>query len=156
MRSLPLPAQLEGSASATGPDEASGARSLRVPAAPEHLHAVRTYVDEVAAEFGLEPRARHETVFAVNEAVTNAIKHGRPFRDGTVTLHIEITGDTLIYSVSDQGRFASRELDDALAESGRGLSLMAHFMDAVELSTEAVGTTVRLHKRRPDRPGCQE
>jgi anti-sigma regulatory factor (Ser/Thr protein kinase) len=110
---------------------------------------VRRYADAAAAEFGLERGDRHEFVFAVNEAVTNAIKHGRPDRDGTIGLCIDTDGDTLICSVSDSGQFLPAPADsDPLPERGRGLNCMALMMDEIELSTAPDGTTVRLHKRR--------
>lgn len=124
-------------------------RHLLVPASPSHLRQVRRYVEDAAADFGLGPGDRHALVFAVNEAVTNAIKHGSPFRNATISLRIEFHGDTLICCVADNGRFVPAPADSGtLAEGGRGLKLMALFTDELELFTEAAGTTVRLHKRR--------
>jgi anti-sigma regulatory factor (Ser/Thr protein kinase) len=124
-------------------------RQFCIPATPSELRKVRRQVDDAASEFGLGPTDRYQFVFAVNEAVTNAIRHGSPAQDGTVGLRIDAEGDTLICSVYDSGRFvASQPRSEPLAETGRGFTLMALLMDQVELSTQPDGTTVRLHKRR--------
>jgi anti-sigma regulatory factor (Ser/Thr protein kinase) len=124
-------------------------RHFRVPANPAQLQRVRGYVEEAAAQFGLGGIDRFQVVFAVNEAVTNAIRYGSPERDATVGVQIDVDGDTLICSVRDSGAFApSPSETDEFAERGRGLTLMALFMDEVEIATEPDGTTVRLHKRR--------
>jgi serine/threonine-protein kinase RsbW len=121
----------------------------RVPASAAQLHQVRRCVEEAASGFGLGHTERYEFVFAVNEAVTNAIRHGRPFPDGTIVLAIDADGDTLTCSVSDQGRFESPpSTPDKFAEGGRGLAAISHVMDDVQLSTSPDGTTIRLHKRR--------
>jgi anti-sigma regulatory factor (Ser/Thr protein kinase) len=106
-------------------------------------------VDEAAAEFGLGPADRYQFVFAVNEAVTNAIRHGRPDSDGTIGLRLAVDGNTLICSVNDRGQLLASAGDaDPLAEGSRGLTFMALMTDEVELLSEDEGTTVRLHKRR--------
>jgi anti-sigma regulatory factor (Ser/Thr protein kinase) len=123
----------------------------RVPASTSELHQVRRCVEEAAARFGLGSAEQYEFVFAVNEAVTNAIRHGQPFPDGTIGVQIDADDDTLICSVSDGGHFEADSDDrDAWAEGGRGLSAMALVMDQVDLCTSSTGTTVRLHKRRSE------
>lgn len=140
------------------PDEARGSepvapgfvtRQLRLPASPSQLHRARCCADDAAADFGLGSADRYQFVFAVNEAVTNAIRHGSPDQDGTIGLRIHPEGDTLICSVSDDGPFLpSPDNSDPLAERGRGMTLIALLMDEVELATTPRGTTIRLHKRR--------
>jgi serine/threonine-protein kinase RsbW len=127
------------------------ARSYRVPATPSRLRSVRQHVDQAAADFGFGADDRYRWVVAVNEAATNAIKHGRPYQDGTILVHIDVCDDTMVCSISDRGEFVTAPPDDdALAERGRGFQLMELFADETEVSTGAEGTTVRLHKRRPD------
>lgn len=133
-------------------------RQFDLPASPSQLQQMRRCVDDAAADFGLGPTDRYQFVFAVNEAATNAIKHGRPDQNGTIGLRIDADGDTLICSVHDNGPFLAPPADsDPLAERGRGFTFMALLMDEIELSTEPHGTTVRLHKRRtagaPERAG---
>lgn len=126
-------------------------RDLRLRSHPSELRRARCHVDEAAAEFGLGPTDRYQLVFAVNEAVTNAIRYGTPDRDGTIGLRIAVDGDTLICSVNDRGRGpvkTSTAQADPLAEGGRGFTYMSMLTDEVELLHETDGTTVRLHKRR--------
>ena len=124
-------------------------RDLRLRSHPSELHRARCHVDEAAADFGLGPADRYQFVFAVNEAVTNAIRHGEPDSDGTIGLRIAVDGDTLICSVNDRGRLVAPRGDpDPLAEGSRGLQFMALLADQVELLSEEDGTTVRLYKRR--------
>lgn len=127
----------------------SASRQMRVPASPSQLHQVRCCADHAAADFGLGADERYQFVFAVNEAVTNAIQHGTPAEDGTIGVRMDIEGDALICSVDDSGTFVrSTEEPNSLAERGRGLTLMGLLMDDVEVLTTVAGTTVRLHKRR--------
>ncbi len=60
---------------------------------------------EAATGFGLKERAAYEFVYAVNEAVTNAIKHGSAEADGTIGLRVELSGESIICSVRDRGPF---------------------------------------------------
>jgi serine/threonine-protein kinase RsbW len=149
MRSLRLSKPPEvGCVQAVGDGFAS--RDFRLRCDPSELRRARCHVDEAAAEFGLGPADRHQFVFAVNEAVTNAIRHGRPDSDGTIGLRIAVDGNTLICSVNDRGQLRPSVGDsDPLAEGSRGLTFMALVADEVELLSEDEGTTVRLHKRRP-------
>jgi anti-sigma regulatory factor (Ser/Thr protein kinase) len=129
--------------------DGSGSRDLRLRCHPSELRHARCHVDEAAAEFGLGPAERYQFVFAVNEAVTNAIRHGEPDSDGTIGLRIAVGDDTLICSVNDRGRLVASHGDaDPFAEGGRGLRFMARLTDEIELLSEDQGTTVRLYKRR--------
>ena len=123
-------------------------------AAPAELPRVRRYAEVAAIKFGLGRSDRWEFVFAVNEAVTNAIRHGRPDAAGTIGVTIDSSGDTLVCAVSDSGDFQAVPAEsDPLAERGRGFTFMTRFTDELDVSTSRDGTTVRLHKRRrPDIP----
>ena len=91
---------------------------------------------------------------AVNEAVNNALFHGR--RNGVlhlVTLIVEWTDADVLVVVRDQGPGFPQSpkeflLHEALAlkESGRGLHIMAHCADEVTFS--AAGNEVTLRTRR--------
>jgi len=124
--------------------------SLRLPARASELKRAREFVAEAAAEFGLGARPCYEFVFAVNEAVTNAIKHGSPDTDGTIGLHIDADGDSLVCSVCDCGPFVppTAKPDLTSGEGGRGFAFMSALMDEVELLVEPEATVVRLRKRR--------
>jgi serine/threonine-protein kinase RsbW len=124
-------------------------RELRLPAEPSELARMRDYVSRAASEFGLDDAGRRDFVFAANEAVTNAIRHGTPDAEGTILLRITGEGQLLTLAVSDRGPFlADVGDDDPLAESGRGFGFMAMLVDEIQLSTGRGHTTVSLHKRR--------
>lgn len=121
---------------------------LRLPARASELKRARSYVSATAIEFGLGRRESYELVSAVNEAVTNAIRHGRPGEDGTIGLTIESDGASLICSVRDRGPFMAHGARSAGPgdESGRGFALMSALTDELELLTDEEGTVVRLRK----------
>jgi stage II sporulation protein AB (anti-sigma F factor) len=125
---------------------------LRLPARPAELKRARDCVAAAAADFGFARKAAYELVFAVNEAVTNAIKHGSPDQDGTIRLSIDAEGDSLVCSVHDAGPFIppSENPEPASAESGRGFAFMSALTDEFELLVKPAATVVRLRKLRPE------
>jgi anti-sigma regulatory factor (Ser/Thr protein kinase) len=124
-------------------------RELRLPAVPAQLVIAREHVERAALAVGFDHRATYEIVFAVNEAVTNAIEHGRPDRAGTIGLLIEPAGDGLTVVVSDSGSFIPSAPDDSpMSEQGRGLGFMSNMMDQVDLVRSPKGTLVRLRRDR--------
>jgi anti-sigma regulatory factor (Ser/Thr protein kinase) len=122
---------------------------LELSADPCELATARRFVDAAAARFGLQDRERYEFTFAVNEAVTNAIEHGRPSANGTIRLAVAQGDRALVFEVEDHGTFGpgSQEVD-ALPVRGRGLAFMAATMDEVDVRRGERGTVVRLCKRR--------
>jgi serine/threonine-protein kinase RsbW len=122
---------------------------LELKADPGELATVRRFVDAAAVRFGLEDQERYEFTFAVNEAVSNAIEHGRPAPDGKIRLHVGEEDGALVFEVEDHGTFAPGPAAiDPLHERGRGLAFMASTMDEVDVRRGSNGTVVRLCKRR--------
>ena len=122
---------------------------LELKADPGQLATARRFVDAAAARFGLGERERYEFTFAVNEAVSNAIEHGRPSPEGRIRLHVAEEDGALVFEVADHGTFApGPPAVDSLAERGRGLAFMAATMDEVDVRRSDSGTVVRLYKRR--------
>ncbi len=118
---------------------------LRLAAQPSKLAVAREYAQRAAVAFGLDGDRRHDFVFAVNEAVTNAIRHGRPDEHGHIHLSVLIEGDRLMFTVRDYGTFAASAFDRVTSsERGRGFALMTRLMDAVQLCAAPGCTTVRL------------
>lgn len=129
-------------------------REFRLPAEASRLHEARNHVENAACEFGLRDTARFQFVLAVNEAVTNAIRHGDPDRQGNIALRIESVGDALVCQVKDSGQFRfSAPRTDPLPSHGRGLALMRLLADDVELDAGPHGTSVRLWKQRASSEG---
>jgi anti-sigma regulatory factor (Ser/Thr protein kinase) len=122
---------------------------LRLPAQPAKLETARSYARQAATAFGLDAESCHEFVFAVNEAVTNAIRHGAPDQHGQIHLSVLADGDRLTLTVRDYGTFVASDMRRAaLSERGRGFATMIRLMDAVHLSVRSGSTTVRLSKAR--------
>jgi anti-sigma regulatory factor (Ser/Thr protein kinase) len=122
---------------------------LDLTADPGELATARRFADAAAARFGLEERERWEFTFAVNEAVSNAIEHGRPAPDGTIRIHLAAEDGTLVFEVEDHGTFAPSPPEiGPLPERGRGLAFMAATVDEVDVRRAPSGTVVRLCKRR--------
>jgi anti-sigma regulatory factor (Ser/Thr protein kinase) len=124
------------------------AGEFRLLAKPSELQRVRDYADQAAVRFGFGHAERFEFVFAVNEAVTNAIRHGTADEAGTIGLRIAADGDRLLVDVCDRGPFVKPVAsDEPMPDRGRGFQLMARLMDDVEVRVRPAGTTVRLGKR---------
>jgi serine/threonine-protein kinase RsbW len=122
---------------------------LELRADPGELATARRFVDAAAVRFGLEDEERYEFTFAVNEAVSNAIEHGRPSPDGKIRLRVVAEDGVLVFEVEDHGTFMpDPPATDPLYERGRGLAFMAATMDEVDVRRGSHGTVVRLCKRR--------
>jgi anti-sigma regulatory factor (Ser/Thr protein kinase) len=134
------------------PAEHNGATAideLRLPALPAKLGVAREYAQRAATAFGLDADRCYEFVFAVNEAVTNAIRHGAPDEHGHIHLSVLTDRDRLTLAVRDYGTFSGFAPGCATStEHGRGFALMARTMDAVQLSVGSGSTIVRLSKAR--------
>ena len=154
MPSLRLPEQPETALAAAPDTDCFRPRELRLPATVTQLSSARRYAKDAAEAFGFEGDSLFAFVFAANEAVTNAIRHGKPDAEGMIGLWITAEGDRLTITVRDRGPFvASAPHVDALDDHGRGFGLMATLMDEFEVSANEQGTVVRLTKRRPSAQG---
>src|SRR5271166_2694030 len=123
---------------------------LPLPARRSELGAARQYAADGAEAFGLDEASCYEFVVAVNEAVTNAIRHGASDEKGLIHLSIVADADCLTFAIRDRGTFVMPDLDSSVgSEHGRGLALMASLVDEVQLEIEPGGTTLRLSKARP-------
>jgi len=91
---------------------------------------------------------------ALEEALTNAIKHGnRCDPDKSVTVRYAVTPDVLVVLVRDEGQgFSPDEVPDPTAAdrlnvpNGRGIMLLRAYMDELEYRDH--GREVRFVKRR--------
>lgn len=111
------------------------------------LGAVRSLVSARAERAGLSSEAREDLVLAVNELVTNSVQYG----GGGGTLRIWGDRDELVCDVRDRGY-----IDDPLAgriappldqHGGRGLWLVNHLCDLVQIRSTPNGTLVRVRMR---------
>ena len=130
---------------------------LCLAAQPSQLAAAREYAHGAAVAFGLDDDRSYEFAFAVNEAVTNAIRHGSADEHGNIHLSVLVDGDRLTFAVRDYGTFAVSTFDRVTSsERGRGFALMTHLMDAVQLCAAPGSTTLRLSKLACAHPSVKQ
>lgn len=113
----------------------------------ESLAKVRATVMREAARAGLGVDRVADAVQTVNEAATNSLQYG----GGHGTLRVWRDADALVCEVADSGHIgqplAGRQRPAATAEGGRGLWLVNHLCDLVELRSYPSGVVARLHMR---------
>jgi serine/threonine-protein kinase RsbW len=126
----------------------SATGELRLPARAGDLGVARDFVERAASSFGLDAEDGFDLVMAVNEAVTNAIRHGRADEQGRILLFTLIDGDRLTLVVRDYGTFIASQPGSVRLDGGRGLAMMGALTDHFELLADSRGTTVRLSKDR--------
>ena len=110
---------------------------------------LRHSVASCASGAGLSGERLEDFVVAVNELLTNAVRHG----GGTGRVTLWRTGGTVVCEVTDSGRGmpASRRRPPRQPAGnqpgGRGLWLAAELTDALEVDSGAGGTAVRVSVR---------
>lgn len=129
---------------------------LQLLSRPELLAPVRALVNAMAMRCGLDDLAACHLVLAMDEALTNVIRHGYGGRpDGMIwiTLGCLASGDGLRIEIEDRARtvdpaaLKGRELDD-IQPGGLGMHLMSSLVDRYEHAPRTGGgMRVLLEKR---------
>jgi anti-sigma regulatory factor (Ser/Thr protein kinase) len=136
----PLDVWLDPAPSPPEPEETMATLSLA-----GNLGKARRIAEACGRAMGLSSAAAHDLVLAVDEAATNALRHGAP----PAELRVWREPAGIVCEVTDHGR-----LEDPLAgrrrpapdwPSGRGLWLINQLCDLVELRPVAGGTAIRMH-----------
>ena len=111
----------------------------------EDLALVRMFVSEHAGRAGFDRGRLSDLVLAVNELATNSMRHG----GGRGLLSVWRENGTFLCEVHDRGRItdplAGRVLPPALRGGGRGLWLVNHLCDLVQVRSSEAGNVIRLH-----------
>jgi serine/threonine-protein kinase RsbW len=108
--------------------------------------AVRHTVTRLAAASGLAGRRLEDFALAVNELVTNAVRHA----GGQGRLRLWRADGKLCCEVTDDGPGIPKERIEpsapppVSATDGRGLWLVSRLCDDVSIATGPAGTTVRI------------
>jgi anti-sigma regulatory factor (Ser/Thr protein kinase) len=109
------------------------------------LRPVRAFVSEHAAAAGLDRERTDDLVLAVNELVTNSLRHGT----GGARLRVWRDERALICEIRDEGRIEQpligRRHPAPDADTGRGLWLVNQLCDLVQLRSSGEGTVIRVH-----------
>lgn len=110
-----------------------------------HLDIVRAFVSGLAAAAGFDTSRTADLILAVNELVTNSLRHG----GGRGVLRMWQVEGAMVCEVRDEGR-----IDDPLVgrrhpspdgEGGFGLWLVNHLCDLVQVRSFPSGSVVRVH-----------
>ena len=124
--------------------------NFTVAADPARLQDARETVREHVARYCSDESVVSDVVLAIEEACSNAMRHSGS-RD-PIDVSLCFDGDCLRVTVRDRGHgfdveaFDPDRLPDAAADCGRGLFLISHLCDEMELCCSG-GTEVRLLKR---------
>jgi anti-sigma regulatory factor (Ser/Thr protein kinase) len=106
---------------------------------------VRDFVTERARSAGFDPARLPDLVLAVNELATNSLRHAT----GSGVLRTWEDGGTFFCEVVDRGRIddplAGRERPTDTTGGGRGLWIVNHLCDLVQVRSSSAGNVVRLH-----------
>lgn len=112
---------------------------------PDDLEAARRFVAEQAATEEVDSERADGLVLAVDEVVTNALRHG----GGRGVVRAWGEGGGMICEVSDAGTISDpmvgRVRPDVNELGGRGLWIANHFCDLVQIRSSRAGTVVRCH-----------
>ncbi len=144
----------------TNPRKA-GAPSLkvRIPANARFGKSVREEVTGFASQFRIGRTQLEEFIFAIGEALANAIEHSGS--NDVIEVRCQIEDDKIIATVIDSGRgfltdsHPTATLPDELAERGRGLPIMRRCTDIFAVhSVPGKGTAVVLGRYLP--PGTHD
>jgi serine/threonine-protein kinase RsbW len=134
---------------------------LTYPSDPRVVQEVRRRFEEFVHAGPLSRDDVEDMKVALSEACANAICHGSP-NGPRNCFHVTclLSRDELVMEVADEGAgFAAGRrtgLPEEFAASGRGIFLMEHLCDRVEVEPRRPGTAVRLIKRLPVAGGPAE
>ncbi|MET0206484.1 MAG: ATP-binding protein [Thermoleophilaceae bacterium] len=124
-------------------------RETWLPATPASVQAARSIVREAAAEAGLEGDLVWDLMLASTEAVSNAVRHGKPWPNDCVLFATEPCPRGLRVEVCDLGSFDSAlEPAPLEATSGRGMQIIAALVDRFEVRNGDGHTLVGFEKHR--------
>jgi anti-sigma regulatory factor (Ser/Thr protein kinase) len=114
------------------------------PVEVSELGSLRAIVRTAATMTGLTDDRADEFVYAVNEVISNSFRHG----DGKAEVALWAEGDSLVCEVQDGGRIVDpltgRIPPSLTRSSGRGLWMVNHLCDLVQVRSPESGTYVRM------------
>jgi serine/threonine-protein kinase RsbW len=129
---------------------------LQVPSVPDRINEVDDFLESILREAGVAEETIADVAIAVTEIVNNAIDHGNAGDPAKmVRMSVAIAADELQIEVTDEGGgFDPEGVADPLAqenllrEIGRGIFIVRHLMDTIEIDAKpGRGTTVRITKK---------
>jgi serine/threonine-protein kinase RsbW len=127
-----------------------------IPSDPALIRDVDEFVETKLRELSLADAVVADIAICATEIVNNGINHGnKQDLNKTVTLELKLDPDQVVITVTDQGdSFDPNGVEDPvdprnlLREVGRGIFIVKHLMDTVDIRrNERGGTVVTLTKK---------
>jgi anti-sigma regulatory factor (Ser/Thr protein kinase) len=125
-----------------------GKLSLKIHSRADELAGVRREVERFVASAGCDESETSRVVLAVDEALTNVIRHAYNEQpDGEIDIDMQKDARRLHIVIRDYGRsvdpsnIRSRDLDD-IRPGGLGVHIITECMDSVTYQPAADGGTV--------------
>jgi len=134
----------------------AASETLSVPATSEGIRLAVDAFEAFAAGRGLPVAERWRFQVAIDELLSNIVRHGRHNRTGRVSLSFTLTETDLAVSISDScDRFDPTSWPKAISHaeldrqalSGRGIALVRALMDDVHHEWQTAGNDVRISRR---------
>jgi anti-sigma regulatory factor (Ser/Thr protein kinase) len=120
-------------------------RTIELPFGAGDLAPLRAVLAAIARGAGFAGERLDDLVLATNELVANTVRHA----GGRGVLRIWTEDDTFFCEVADRGRIADplagRTRPSPERGSGRGLWMVNHLCDLVQMRSTKQGSVVRLH-----------
>ena len=125
---------------------------LSIPPLPRFAATARLALARFGSTHRVSPADVENLVFALGEAVANAIAHS----DTAKAIHIRfcLNGVSMVVTITDHGRGFESPSQDSISlpsvfdEDGRGFAIMQRCTDFLEVDSQpGGGTTVRLGRR---------
>jgi sigma-B regulation protein RsbU (phosphoserine phosphatase) len=121
---------------------------------PDDLGRIRTTLEGYLAASGFDEKERGRIVLAVDEALTNVIRHAYGGQGGPADLHAHIERGTLQIVLRDKGCGRIPQIPEAapteLKPGGLGLGILKEVMDAVRFESGADGGCILRMKKNLD------
>ncbi|QEC51591.1 serine/threonine-protein kinase RsbW [Anseongella ginsenosidimutans] len=125
---------------------------MTIASNPESILLVDALLEKIKKEYSLDQKLFSSILVTVNEAVTNAIKHGNlndPSKKVTVAFRRSSSG-AFIFTITDEGNgFNWQQAEAGISkggqneEGGRGLLIMEKLADKYSFNKK--GNSVALH-----------
>jgi len=129
---------------------------ITIPSDPALIREVDEFVESRLRERNLSDTLIADIAICATEIVNNGINHGnKQDLNKTVTLELKLDPEQVVIVITDQGiSFDPERVEDPvdprnlLREVGRGIFIVKHLMDTVEIDrAQGGGTVVTLTKK---------
>ncbi len=131
---------------------------LEVPASTDQLSVARDFVCDHARSFGFGPAEVEGIRLAVDEAMTNVIKHAYKFDDSkTVYINVGMRSNEFWVAIQDTGdtfrieNYQEPDVEQRIKDrkkGGVGVYLIRKLMDKVEYSQKNAHNEIKMIKKR--------